>query len=133
MPSITIDTSAIISVIANEPSKRKVVDAAKGFDLVAPFSVHWEIGNAFSALFKRSLTSLVKAEKALTVYESIPIRFIEVELSESLRLAESAEIYAYDAYVLACSSHLNAPILTLDRGLIAAAEKLGIPTLEISQ
>jgi uncharacterized protein with PIN domain len=57
---ITIDTSALIAVIANEPEKQKLIEVTKGVDLIAPLSVHWEIGNAFSSWFKRKKQRLMK-------------------------------------------------------------------------
>ncbi len=50
---IVLDTSVIIAVIANEPEKRVLIRLTKGAELIAPQSVHWEIGNAFSAMLKR--------------------------------------------------------------------------------
>ena len=49
---VTIDTSALIAVISNEESKQDIVDLTEGYSLYAPMSVHWEIGNAFSAICK---------------------------------------------------------------------------------
>ena len=52
---ITIDTSALIAVIGNEKTKDRIIEITIGSSLVAPVSVHWEIGNAFSAMFKRRM------------------------------------------------------------------------------
>jgi len=52
--NITIDTSAIVAVITNESSKGQIITATKGASLIAPDSIHWEIGNAFSSMFKES-------------------------------------------------------------------------------
>ena len=41
---IVVDTSVIIAVIANEPQRDILIDLTKGADLLAPPSVHWEIG-----------------------------------------------------------------------------------------
>ena len=41
---IVIDTSAIIAVIANEPEKPSLIRLTSGADLIAPASVHLEIG-----------------------------------------------------------------------------------------
>ena len=54
---ITIDTSALIAVIANEPQKNEIVRLTEGVKLCAPASVHWEIDNAFSAMLKRNRIS----------------------------------------------------------------------------
>jgi predicted nucleic acid-binding protein len=45
-----VDASTIIAVIANELEKEQLVNITKGADLLAPASIHGEIGNAFSAL-----------------------------------------------------------------------------------
>ena len=50
---LIVDTSVIIAVLANEPIKEKLIALTKGVELIAPMSVHWEVGNAFSAMLKR--------------------------------------------------------------------------------
>ena len=50
---LIIDTSVIIAVLANEPIKKKLIKLTKNVELLAPKSVHWEIGNAFSAMLKK--------------------------------------------------------------------------------
>ena len=123
---IVIDTSVIIAVITNEPHRECILQATLGAELLAPPSVHWEIGNAFSAMLKRNKITFKEARKALSVYDVIPIRFVDVELSEALDLSDRLKIYAYDAYLLACSLKTHSPLLTLDDGLKAAAKSLNI-------
>ena len=65
---VTIDTSALIAVISNEESKQDIVDLTEGYSLYAPMSVHWEIGNTFSAMFKRKSSSIERAKQALESY-----------------------------------------------------------------
>jgi predicted nucleic acid-binding protein len=128
---IVVDASAIIAVIVNEPSKSDIVRATQGASLIAPASIHWEIANAFSAMFKRSRLSLEEAIKAVAVYKQIPIRFVEVELEESLRVANQLNIYAYDAYLLRCAQKQRAPLLSLDRALITLAKQLNLQVIEV--
>jgi len=123
---IVIDTSVIIAVITNEPHRDSLLKATLGAELIAPPSVHWEIGNAFSAMLKRNKITVKEARKALSVYAVIPVRFVDVELSEALDLSDRLKLYAYDAYLLACSLKTHSPLLTLDDGLRAAAESLNI-------
>jgi len=123
---IVIDTSVIIAVITNEPHRESLLQATIGAELLAPPSVHWEIGNAFSAMLKRNKITAKEARKALSVYAVIPIRFVDVELSEAIELSDRLKIYAYDAYLLACSLKTHSPLLTLDDGLKAAAKSLNI-------
>ncbi len=44
---IVVDTSAIMAVIINEAQREILIDLTRGANLLAPASVHWEIGNAF--------------------------------------------------------------------------------------
>ena len=58
---LVTDTSAIIVAIIDEPEKQAVIRYSVGSELIVPPSVHWEIGNAFSAMLKRRRTSLTQA------------------------------------------------------------------------
>lgn len=129
---IVIDTSAVIAVIANEPEKPSIVEHTLGANLIAPASVHWEVGNAFSAMFKRRRISLSQAKEAIKSYERIVFRFIDVDLGQSLELSDRLNMYGYDAYVLACALNLRSPLLTLDKKLAAAAPAVGVRVLEVT-
>lgn len=126
-----IDTSAILAVIGEQPEKGELVRLTRNASLVAPLSVHWELGNALSAMFKRNAIDLDEALKMLESYAAIPIRFIDLALREGVELAARLNIYAYDAYVIACAVNQRAPILTLDGGLRARARELKINVLEV--
>lgn len=129
--NIVIDTSAIIAVIANEPEKQKLISLTKGFDLIAPHSVHWEIGNAFSAMFKRKQATPAKAKNAIRIYQHIPIRLLQVDLMHSLDLSISYNIYAYDAYIISCALSNRCPLLSLDKTLTTVSAKAGVKNLEV--
>ncbi len=128
---ITIDTSALIAVIGNESSKQKIITLTEGASLLAPESVHWEIGNAFSAMFKRQAVSIEVAQKALSAYHSIPIKYIDVPLERTLHITKEFNIYAYDAYLIQCAEQTSSTLLTLDNGLINTAKQMGISLLEV--
>lgn len=129
---IVIDTSAVIAVIANEPEKPAIVEHTLGANLIAPASVHWEVGNAFSAMFKRRRISLSQAKEAIKSYERIVFRFIDVDLGQSLELSDRLNMYGYDAYVLACALNMRSPLLTLDKKIAAAAPVVGVKVLEVT-
>jgi predicted nucleic acid-binding protein len=133
MTHIVIDTSVIVAVIANEPVKSALIALTRGVNLLAPGSVPWEIGNAFSAMLKRKRITLEQAQQAVATYHKIPIRFVEVELTEALQLANELGIYAYDAYVVWCAIRMRAPLLALDTGLIEAAKRVQVKVLEVKE
>ena len=127
---IVIDTSAILAVIAEQPEKAALVRLTRGAILVAPASVHWEMGNAISAMFKRRAIAIKDALRLLEAYAAIPIRIVEVGLKEAVELSAKWNIYAYDAYILACAINERAPLLTLDGGLRERARELKLDVLE---
>ena len=127
---IVIDTSAILAVIGEQPEKAGLVRVTRGATLVAPASVHWEVGNALSALFKRKAIGIKEALQLLEAYAAIPIRMAEVGLRQAVELSARCNVYAYDAYVLACAVNQRAPLLTLDGGLRERARELKLDVLE---
>jgi len=68
--------------------------------------------------------------RAIEIYQKIPVRLVDVDLSEALELAAELNIYAYDAYLLRCAAKYRAPLLTLDRQLVQLAKRKGIGVLE---
>ena len=130
---VVIDASVLIAVIANEDEKEKLVAMTSEAELIAPLSVHWEIGNAFSSLLKRKRVTLEEALQAIEIYLQIPVRFVEVELTESLELADELGLYAYDAYLLRCAAKYRLPLLTLDGRLAQAAKEKKIQVLEVAE
>jgi len=127
---IVIDTSAILAVVGEQPEKAGLVRLTRGAILVAPASVHWEVGNALSAMFKRRAVGIKEAFQLLDAYTEIPIRMAEVGLKQAVELSGRWNIYAYDAYVLACAINQRAPLLTLDSGLRERARELKLDVLE---
>ena len=128
---IVIDTSALIAVIVGEPERAKIITITAGNTLIGPGSIPWEIGNAFSAMFKQDRLSLVDAKKGLEIFQSIPIRYIETDITNALRLSKEINMYAYDTYLIDCAIRYKSPLLTLDFKLKAAAQSIKIDVLEV--
>lgn len=128
---IVVDTSVLLAVVSGEPSRERAIALTAGHSLVAPASVHWEIGNALSAMIKRRRITLAEAEACIEAYLSIPVRRIEVNLSQASLFVQELKIYAYDAYLLETARQLGSPLMTLDRSLGAHAKDLGLSVLEI--
>lgn len=129
---IVVDASVIIATIANEPEKDALVRITKGADLIAPPSIHWEIGNAFSAMLKRERISPDQVQEAIDIYYQIPIRLANVESDESLSIAAENKIYAYDAYVIRCALKYQAALLSLDKNLLTVANAMGVKVFEVN-
>ena len=128
---IVIDTSAIIAVIVGEPQRNKIVELTTGKALIGPGSIPWEIGNAFSAMFKQDRITLDEAQAGLSIFESIPLRYVEPDFFHVLKLSRQINMYAYDAYFLDCAIRYKSPLLTLDQKLKVAAQNINIETIEV--
>ncbi len=129
---VTVDTSVLVAVIVNEAEKSKLIKITVGMDLVAPASVHWEIGNALAAMLKRNRITGNQIGAILEIYNRIPVRYVEVSLKDALRIAAAFDIYAYDAYIIACAREYRTGLISLDKALCQKARDAGINILEVS-
>ena len=112
---LIIDTSAIVAVLVDEPDRQKIIDITKGHSLIGPGSIPWEIGNAFSAMFKRRRLSIEAAEKGLSIFRNIPIRYVDPDFVKAVKISRQTDMYASDACFLECAIRYKAPLLTLDK------------------
>lgn len=128
---IVIDTSALVAVIVGEPEKDRIIELTTGHTLIGPGSIPWEVGNAFSAMFKKGRLTLDQARDGFAIFENIPIRYIQPDFANTLKISHQVNMYAYDAYFLDCAIRLNAPLLTLDKKLITVAKNLNVLTWEV--
>ena len=130
---VVLDTSVIVAVLVAAPEREALIARTSGLGLVAPRSVHWEIGNAFSAMLKRKRISERDALAAIETYEAIPIRFVDVDLAAAVETAAEEGLYAYDAYLIVAAQEQGVPLLTLDRGLRDAARRAGVTIMEVTE
>ncbi|MFC1859282.1 type II toxin-antitoxin system VapC family toxin [Thermodesulfobacteriota bacterium] len=128
---VVIDTSALIAVITGEPERNRIVELTVGNTLIGPGSIPWEIGNAFSSMFKQKRLTLRESQRGLKIFESIPLRYIKPDFINALKISKQAGMYAYNAYFLDCAIRNKAPLLTLDKKLMTSAKNLKVKTLEV--
>lgn len=131
--NLVVDTSVIIAVIANEPEKSALIAQTQGAELFAPRSLYWEVGNAFSAMLKRGRITLDQARAAVAIYEQISLHLMDIDLTQALEIAGRLNIYAYDAYIVACALNQKCSLLTLDSGLSYAAKIVGVSVMEVNR
>ena len=72
---LVIDTSALIAVIVAEPERDTIIEITKGNTLIGPGSIPWEIGNAFSAMFKQNRVSMKEADKGIQIFDTIRFQY----------------------------------------------------------
>ena len=129
--AVVLDASVVIAVVTNEVHRPALIQLAEGAELLSPWSLPIEVGNAFSAMFKRKRISLDQAKAAVKAYQQIPIRLLDIDLARSLELSYKLAIYAYDAYLIDCGLQNRVPLLTVDKGLRDAARRVGVEVPEV--
>lgn len=129
--NIAVDTSAIMAVLLDEPTRPRLLELTRDCVLQSAPTLPWEVGNALTALLRRSKIGLEQARSALESFDRIPVRLVEVELPEAVDLAHEHGIYAYDAYMLECSLRYRVPFLSLDGVQRTVARRIGIEVIEV--
>ena len=61
---LVVDTSVLLPVLLNEPTRRALVNATEGYSLVGAPSLPWEIGNALVAGVRRKRISAADVQQA---------------------------------------------------------------------
>jgi predicted nucleic acid-binding protein len=128
---IVIDSSALISVIVGEPERKRIIRVTRGNTLIGPGSIPWEICNALLAMFKQNRLTLEEAKKGASIFQNIPIRYLESDFISAIKISNQCNLYAYDAYFLDCAIRYKAPLLTLDKRLKGYAQNLNIEIMEV--
>jgi len=129
--NLVVDTSVLIAVLVSEPERTKIINRTESFDLLAPGSVHWEIGNALAAMLKRKRINIDQVKTVLQAYENIPIRLRDADMEMAMDIAAQYDLYAYDAYVIACARENRCSLISLDKNLLQAARKARVSILEV--
>jgi len=119
------------SLQSEEPEKEAILGATAGSEAKAPGCLRWEIGNAFSAMVKRGWLNERESLTAMSIFETIPVQEVDVDMEGALALALKHHIYAYDAYYLMAAKSHRVALLTLDSKMSDVARAEGINLMEI--
>ena len=128
---IIVDANIFLSVIMNEPEKARIITLTRGCTLIVPDVLPYEIGNALSAMVKRKRLNKEQALQSFTIFETIPVRLMRVDITQAIALAYQFNIYAYDAYYLEVALRLQLPLMTLDQQMKTIGEHLHLKIVEV--
>lgn len=129
--NMVIDTSAIIASVLRGPERELLAKAASGHALIAPDFLRWEVCNTFSVMVRQKGIDTGEARRTMETLDNIPLRYVDVDMSNVLAIASRLKGVAADAFFLEAALRYNAPLLTLDRSLCRAAESLGIEVVRL--
>jgi len=128
--NIIADTNIFLAVALDEPEKNNIIKLTSGSEIFSPEILPYEIGNALSAMVKRKRVTKKEALSAQNRANSIPVRLVNIDTYQALKLAIKYNIYAYDAYFLQGAKTLSHPLITLDKRMKQVANALNIELLE---
>lgn len=133
-PSFVIDASVILAWHNPEEESSYADDilGCLGEEIaITPQLCCLEINNVMRTFEKRGGISSLDTERALASINNLPIKRDNVpigfEIPFILSLARMYDLTIYDACYLELAVRLDLPIATLDRKLIEAAKKAGVP------
>lgn len=129
--NMVIDTSAIIASVLRGPERDLLAKAVAGHALIAPDFIRWEVCNTFSVMVRQKGIDAAEARRTMEVLESIPVRYVDVDMANVLTIASRLKGVASDAFFLEAALRYNAPLLTIDRSLGRAAESIGIEVVRL--
>jgi predicted nucleic acid-binding protein len=128
--NIVADTNIFLAVALNEPEKELIIQLTTDRVIIAPEILPYEAGNALTAMVKRKQITQNEAVSAFDITNQIPVRLVQVDIPQALKLALDCNIYAYDAYFLHCAKSSSCPLITLDNRMKQVAIDLNIEVLE---
>jgi predicted nucleic acid-binding protein len=126
MPTRVVDVSALVAFAFDEAGAEDVANALRGHQFHAPALLTYELANAALAKVRRHPQLSESFTEALRLALSLPFTLHPLETQPLFALARETGLTAYDAAYLLLAIRLDAPIVTLDRALAAAANQLGL-------
>lgn len=126
---LIIDASCVMAVISDSDEREIVLKKAEGYEILSIECLPYEICNCISKMIKRNMISMEKGLDLFEQFESIDISYIAPDFETTLKIAGEEKHYSYDAFYIENALRLGVPVLSLDKGLIAVAEKRGVTCL----
>jgi predicted nucleic acid-binding protein len=120
MPVRIVDASAIVALLFGEAESRHVQALLTGHRLAAPTLFGYELGNVCRIKCRRQPEQSAAFLAAYERRHGLAIEEHPVDQDHVLALAAATGLTHYDASYLWLSRQLAAPLITLDKALLAA-------------
>jgi predicted nucleic acid-binding protein len=119
-----IDASALAAIVFDEADADKVASRLEGATLAAPSLLAFEMANVCLTKLRRHPEHRHAILQAFATQGGVTIEAAEVDHPSVLVLADRFRLTGYDASYLWLAHWLKAELVTLDRQLARAADKL---------
>lgn len=122
-PRIVVDASVLAASLFSEPGGDQAATWLAGRALCAPHLIDYEIVNVALNKKRRRLIAAKLIEDALQDFDALDIERYAANAAELAVLAERYRLTAYDASYLWLAAALQAPLVSFDERLGAAAQQ----------
>ena len=116
----TVDAPAAAAFLFEEAEALDIQELMRGHRIAAPAVFVYELANICQTKSRRQPAPREALMASYELLHRLQIKEYPVEQAEVLALAEATRLTHHDASYLWLSRRLNAPLITLDRALIAA-------------
>ncbi|MCO5308151.1 MAG: type II toxin-antitoxin system VapC family toxin [Austwickia sp.] len=124
MSRLVVDASVVVDALVAEDAER-VQDGIRGRRMVAPAHLDAEVLNALRGLRRGRHLSPRRCAEAAVDLADLPLERWQAEPAMLVRVLDLADaMTAYDALYVVLADVVDAPLLTRDRRLAKAAERL---------
>lgn len=114
-----VDASAIAALIFDEAEGPQILALTEGQRLAAPGIFGYELANVCQMKCRRQPEQREAFHAAYALHRKLAIEEYPVDHAEVLALAEATRLTHYDASYLWLARRLAAPLVTLDKALLA--------------
>ncbi len=119
---IVVDCSILAAILFNEPSQSEALKLLSGKSLHAPNLIDHEIISVAVKKSEANAGDLV--QRGLDSFRKLRLARHSIDHQAQFELAQTQELSAYDAAYLQLAVVLNAPLVTYDRVLASAANRV---------
>jgi predicted nucleic acid-binding protein len=119
MPLLVVDASAIVALLFNEADGPRIAARTHGQRLATTAIFGFELANVCLMKSRRQPERRDAIWEAYALRTQLAIEEYPVDHDEVLALAEATRLTHYDASYLWLARHLDAPLITLDKALLA--------------
>lgn len=124
MPAKVIDASALAALVFAEPDADSIDREIVGSSLVAPVLLYFELANVCLHKMSRYPDKRDSLLEGFELAHKMGISQLEVDMVQTIGLAEQEALTVYDAAYLWLALELNCPLVTLDRKLAKSSQQL---------
>jgi predicted nucleic acid-binding protein len=122
-PPAVVDCSVLAAVLWAEPAADEAFAQLRGRNLHAPTLIEYELANVARSKCRSGVPEAA-ARAGLEASAEQRLELHDVDPLAMLALAQSESVTAYDAAYLALALELKAPLITFDRKLAEAAQRV---------